>query len=568
MPEEQQTSAPKNTVTIEQTGPCKKKVIIEVPEQTIKSSTDEQYKTLQKEALVPGFRKGRAPRRLLEKRFGKETTDQIKLKLIAEASDSAIKDNKLDVIGEPDIDFEKKLLFNTDLNFHVDLDGSIISDGLRQKFEENNTPLSPRATASVEQAGSIWLITDELKKYPVRKENGILNIYEEIELPKTGPLKFDFEVEVWPEFELPSLEGIAVTRTKLAVTEGQIDREIEQLRRWSGVWTPREEGAVESGDQLIADAVLKVEGAEAEQKLDNAEIFVRRNGFVAGVPIEGLDELLVGAKTGDTKQTSVEVPKTYFREEYRGKKIDIRITIKDIKWLKTAELDENLLKKYGAANEDELREKTRDMLHGRLEQQTRAEMTEQIYKHLLSNTNFDLPLNLVAEQASTLLQRQYVNLMMRGLSRQQIDEQMDKLHASSEEQAKEQLKAFFVMGKVADKLGIEVTEEEINGHIAQLAIQQNQRPERLKEDMTRNGSLAQFKLEVRQSKCIAKLLESAKVTEKEQEKEPEKPVPAKAVEKAQKPVKKAVKKASGEEKKQTKTQKTATKKKTKDKKAD
>jgi trigger factor len=124
------------------------------------------------------------------------------------------------------------------------------------------------------------------------------------------------------------------------------------------------------------------------------------------------------------------------------------------------------------------------------------------------------------------------------------------------------------MGKVADKLGIEVTEEEINGHIAQLAIQQNQRPERLKEDMTRNGSLAQFKLEVRQSKCIAKLLESAKVTEKEQEKEPEKPVPAKAVEKAQKPVKKAVKKASGEEKKQTKTQKTATKKKTKDKKAD
>jgi len=541
MAEEQQSTALKNTVTIEQVGPCKKKVAIEIPQETIKSATDKEYSKLHKDALVPGFRKGRAPRRLLEKRFGKETTEQVKLKLIAEASDSAIKDNKLDVIGEPDIDFEKKLLFNTDLKSHDELDDSIISDELRQKFEENNTPLSLHATASVEQAGSRWLITDELKKYPVRKENGSLNIYQEIELPKTGPLKFDFEVEVWPEFELPSLEGISVTRAKLEVTEEQIDREIEQLQRWAGVWTPREEAAIELGDQIIADVVLIVEGVEVEQKFDNAEIYARQNGFVAAIPVEKLDELLVGARTGETKQTSVEVPKTYFKEEYRGKKVDVRLTIKDVKWLKPADLDENFLKRMGAENENELREKTRDTLHSRLEQQTRAEMTQQIDKYLLDNTSFDLPLDLVAKQATTLLQRQYVNLMIRGLSREQIEKQMEQLQASSEEQAKERLKAFFVTDKVADKLGIEVTEEEINGHIAQLAIQQRQRPEKLKDEMTRNGSLAQFKLEIRQSKCIAKLLESAKITEKEPEKIPEKP--------AKKAAKKPHKKADSDEKK-------------------
>jgi trigger factor len=483
MAEEQQSTALKNTVTIEPAGPCKKKVAIEVPEQTIKSATDEQYNTLRKEALVPGFRKGRAPRRLLEKRFGKETTEQVKLKLLADASDLAIKDNKLDILGEPDIDFEK------------------------------------------------------------------------IELPAQGPLKFDFQVEVRPEFDLPQLEGIPVTRTKLEVTDEQIDREIEQLRKWSGIWTPREEGVVENSDQIIADVVLKVEGAEAEQKLDNAEIYVRRNGFVGEIPVEKLDELLAGAKSGDTKQTSVEVPKTYFREEYRGKKIDVQVTIKDIKWLKPAQLDETFLKRMGAKNEDELREKTRDALHSRLEQQTRAEMTQQIYQYLLDNTNFDLPLDLVAEQATTLLKRQYVNLMIRGLSREQIDEQMEQLRASSEEQAKEQLKTFFVMDKVADKFGIDVSEEEINGHIAQLAIHQGQRPERLKEEMTRDGSLAQFKLEVRQSKCIAKLLESAKITEKEPEKKDIK-------ETAKKPARKPVKKAAGDQKKQPKARKTSAKKET------
>jgi trigger factor len=294
MAEEQQSTALKNTVTIEQAGPCKKKVIIEIPQEAIKSTTDNEYDKLRKDALVPGFRRGRAPRRLLEKRFGKETSEQIKLRLLAEASDSAIKDNKLDVIGDPNIDFEK------------------------------------------------------------------------VELPAEGTLKFDFEVEVRPEFDLPQLEGVAVTKTKLAVTEGQIDREIEQLCKWSGVWTPREQEPVEAGDQIIGDVVLKVEGAEAEQKLDNTEIFVRRNGFVGTVPVEKLDELLAGARAGDTKNTTVEVPKTYFREEYRGKKVDVQITVKDIKWLKPAELDESFLKRLDVENEDELREKTRDTLQGRL----------------------------------------------------------------------------------------------------------------------------------------------------------------------------------------------------------
>jgi trigger factor len=470
---EEQPAALKNTVTIEEAGPCKKKVFIEIPQESIKNLTDEEYKNLRKEALVPGFRKGRAPRRLLEKRFGKETSEQVKLKLLADASESAVKDNELQTIGEPDIDFEN------------------------------------------------------------------------IELPAEGPLKFDFEVEVRPEFDLPQLEGIPVTRTKLQVSDEQIDAEIERLQRWSGVWTPRADGPVELEDQIIADVVIKAEGIEEQQKLDNVEIHVRQNGFVGAVPVEKLDELLVGAKAGDTRQTNVEVPKTYFREEYRGKKVDIQVAIKDIKWLKPAELDENFLKRLNVEDQNELREKTRDALQSRLETQGRTEMTEQIYKYLLDNTDFDLPLDVVAEQATTLLQRQYTNLIMRGLSRQQVEEQMEQLRAGSEEQAKEQLKTFFIMDKVADKLEINVSEEEINGHIAQLAIQRGQRPERMREEMARDGSLAQFSLEVRQNKCIAKLLETANITEKKPEKKAKKTRKT-----AKKSAKKTAKKAAGAEKKQ------------------
>ena len=472
--EEQESTALKNTVTIEEAGPCKKKVIVEIPEEAIKNATDEQYESLRKEAMVPGFRKGRAPRRLLEKRFGKETTEQIKLKLLADASDTAVKDNKLNVLREPDIDFEN------------------------------------------------------------------------IELPATGTLKFDFEIEVRPEFDLPQLEGIAVEKRKLEVTDEQIDREIEQLQKWSGVWTPRKDEAVELEDQIIADAALLAADVEEEEKLDNIEIYVRQNGFVGAIPVEKLDELLVGAKAGETKETSVEVPKTYFREEYRGKKVDIRITIKDIKRLEPAALDEDFLKKFGVEDKAELHEKIRDTLQNRLEQQARTEMAEQIYRYLLDNTDFDLPVDVVADHSTTLLKRQYSNLLMRGLSREQIEEQMEQLKAGSEQQAKQQLKTFFIMDKIAEKLEVDVSEEEINGHIARLAIQRGQRPERMREQMVRDGSLAQFRLQVREDKCIAKLLESAKMSEIK---------PAKAAKKA---AKKTTKKAATAEEKRAKKRQTTT----------
>ena len=449
--EQTEPAGPPNIVTVEDAGPCKKKVSIEIPEEKIRTAADKQYDDLRREAVVPGFRKGRAPRRLLEKRFGKETREQVKLTLLAEASDQAFKDQDLDILGEPDVDFEN------------------------------------------------------------------------IELPAEGPLKFDFEVEVRPEFELPALEGIPVTRTKLEVTDEQIDREIEQLQKRAGLWTPRDEdAAVELGDQIIADAILKIEGVEEDTKLDNIEVYVRPSGVVGTVPVERLDEWLVGAKSGDVRKTSVDVPKTYFREELRGKNVEIELTVKDVKWLKPAEIDEAFLERCGVKNERQFREEIRDMLQSQVEAQIKREMTEQIYKQLLDNTEFDLPLDIVAKQAGTLLQRQYVNLLMRGLPRETIEEQIEQLRASSEGQAKQQLKTFFIMDQVAEKLEIEVTDEEVNGHIAQLAAARNQRPERLRETMERDGSLAQFKLEVRQDKCISKLLETAQITEREPEKKPKK----------------------------------------------
>jgi trigger factor len=356
----------------------------------------------------------------------------------------------------------------------------------------------------------------------------------------------------------------------MAVTDEQVDGEIERMRRYSGIWTPRKEDQkVQADDQVIADVILKVDGVEEDEKLDNTEIYVRDSSFVGPVPVENLSELLVGAKAGDTKQTTVEIPKTFFNEQYREKKIDIKITLKDIKYLKLADINENLLTSLGVKSEDELKERIAQGLEMRLERQVRQSMVEQVYKYMLENTNFELPANVAAGYSMTLLRRQYANLINQGLPREQIEEHMEQLRAGSEQKANEQLKTFFIMDKVAEKLEIEVNDEELNGQIAQMAIQQGQRPEKLRQEMEKNGSLEQFRQQIRDEKCVEKLLESAKVKEVEPKKEAEKPKksakkeePKKSAKKAEKTTPKKAEKKESSDKSTTKKQKKTTKKKT------
>jgi FKBP-type peptidyl-prolyl cis-trans isomerase (trigger factor) len=112
------------------------------------------------------------------------------------------------------------------------------------------------------------------------------------------------------------------------------------------------------------------------------------------------------------------------------------------------------------------------------------------------------------------------------------------------EQAKEQLKSFFVVDAVAKKLDIQTTEEEINGYIAQAAMYRQVRPEKLRDQMARDGSLAQVALEIREIKCIDKILESAKITEVK----PALSLPKGPKKTEPKPIKKAAKKKETEKK--------------------
>jgi trigger factor len=97
-----------NDVKIEDIGPARKKITITVPAESVTAKLEETLVTMTSEAALPGFRKGRAPRALLEKRFGSTMKQETKNQLIGQAYTTAIEEHKLRVVGEPEPSDEMK----------------------------------------------------------------------------------------------------------------------------------------------------------------------------------------------------------------------------------------------------------------------------------------------------------------------------------------------------------------------------------------------------------------------------------------------------------------------------
>jgi trigger factor len=94
-------------VQIEDAGPCRKKVSVEVSKDAVEGRLKKLFDEFRKDNVLPGFRRGRAPRRLIEKRVGKELRDQLKAQLVMEALQEPEELKNLRAIGEPDLKLEQ-----------------------------------------------------------------------------------------------------------------------------------------------------------------------------------------------------------------------------------------------------------------------------------------------------------------------------------------------------------------------------------------------------------------------------------------------------------------------------
>jgi trigger factor len=91
-------------VTVENLAPCKKLVRVEVDAKAVDEAFDSTTKEFQKQASLPGFRPGKAPRAMVLKKYEADIKSEVKRKLIGDAYRQAVDEKKIAVVGHPDIE--------------------------------------------------------------------------------------------------------------------------------------------------------------------------------------------------------------------------------------------------------------------------------------------------------------------------------------------------------------------------------------------------------------------------------------------------------------------------------
>jgi trigger factor len=434
-------------------GTLRKEMRITVPAAVIANQIHHNFDELAHDAFVPGFRKGHVPRKLIEKRFAQDVRQSLKTTIIAQAYFAAVENHKLDALGDP--------------SFRVESEGSAKLVGLDE---------------------ALPLLT----------------------LPEEGDFSYTVEQEIKPSFELPELKGIAVKRPEVQVTDAQVDERIERLRKIRGRYEPLAEGGAgaDTDDMLVADVTLTCNGAEVKRE-EGVRLGVRPTRL-DGIQLNELATVLTGAKTGDIKTTSAPIPDDYERPDLRGQTAEFALTVREVRRLVPAELDQ-IQTTWGADSPEQLRQFVRDDLDADRDQTIRRAEREQVREYLLKSTAFELPEHLSARQTDRAVVRRILELRQQGVPDDEIERNIDALRTSAREQVARDLRLSFVLEKVAATLSVEVTDEEVNTEIARMAKMYNRRFDRVRDDLQGNGLLDQLAEHIRQDKCIERLLADAQI---------------------------------------------------------
>ena len=157
-------------------------------------------------------------------------------------------------------------------------------------------------------------------------------------------------------------------------------------------------------------------------------------------------------------------------------------------------------------------------------------MGQQVQQYLNSKINFDLPAGVAARHSARIMQRHYYEQLSMGMPQEQIEQNVEALRTTSSQQASTELKMMFIMERVAEKLEIDVTEAEVNGWIANTAARSGRRPEKVRDELHKQGKLDNLASQIQSEKAIDRILEMAEVVDAPVEKETkpqEKPAPKK-----------------------------------------
>jgi trigger factor len=425
-------------VQITDTGPCKKHLKISISAQDVEREFDEALVSFRKDALVPGFRPGRAPRILVQKRFKKEVAGQVKSNLLMACMEQLDAEYKLNPISQPDLDLEA------------------------------------------------------------------------IELPEEGPLKFELDVEVHPEFDLPDFKGLSIKRPVRQVTPADVDRQLKSFLESYAQLVPKSKGEAELGDYVTADIVFH-KGGVLLNRWNEVQFRLQPELRFRDGKVPNLGSILAGARPGDVRDADAQIGSSSPDPAIRNQTIQITFHVHDLKHLRLPELSSEFLDSIGFENENDLREELKRLVARRFAFRQRQSLRKQVFDILLDRVKFDLPPELVKRQELSTMRRIVEEMRHAGMSDSDIRAREAEIRANAHEQTLRSLKEFFLLSRIAEAEGIKVEDEDVELEINRIAEQEDESPRRIRARIEKEGLAESLVTQILERKSLDHILECAQI---------------------------------------------------------
>jgi len=424
------------SIKVDKPSACQRHITVTIPREEIERYYDKGFTELMDTANVPGFRAGRAPRKLVEARFRKEVSDQVKGSLLMDSMTQITEDESFSAISEPDFD-----------------------------------PLA-------------------------------------VTLPDDGPMTFEFDLEVRPEFDLPEWKSLKIERPVREFNKKDVDKRVEQVLARHGRLIPFD-GPAAAGDYITCNLTFKNGAVELSSSKEEV-IRIRPVLSFRDGKIEAFDKLMKGVKAGQTREATAKLTADAPNESLRGQEITAVFEVLEVKKLETPELTSELLSELGGfETEGELRDAIQEDLKRQLEYTQQQEARRQITAALTESANWQLPPELLRRQSRRELERAVLELRRNGFTDAEIQAYENDLRQNSAASTAKALKEHFILERLAEDQNFEASPEDYQSEITLLAAQSGESVRRVRARLEKGGLMDSLRNQIIERKVIELVLSHA-----------------------------------------------------------
>lgn len=373
------------------------KLTIEAGADELEKAIEKAYQKQKNQISIPGFRKGKVPRQMVEKMYGKEVFyEEAANLLIPDAYDKALDECEEDIVSSPKI--------------------------------------------------------------------------EVVQIEAGKPFIFTATVAIKPEVKLGKYKGVKVDKIDTAVTDEEIDEEINKERENNARTITVEDRPVKDGDMTSLDFEGFVDGEAFEG--GKGEDYPLTIGSGAFIP--GFEEQLVGAEIGKEVEVKVTFPEDYQAEHLQGKEAVFKCTVKEIKEKELPELDDEFASEVSEFETlAEYRENVKKNLTEKKEKDAKNAKEEAAIKAVVEASEMEIPEPMLESQQRQMVDEFAQRITMQGLSMEQYFQFTGTNYQQMVEQVKpqalERIKSRLVLEAVVKAENIEVSEEDYEKELETMA---------------------------------------------------------------------------------------------------